>query len=134
MSAGGQAPEQHGAEEHALDPDPVDQAALEHEADGVADLEPEVDVGVIHRRPAHFLGQDRLHHAESGAIDVVQGGGEEHQGEHDPTGLADGHGATQLVADAGVRSTAQGLGHAGGLSVDHRGLPVFLCLWVKPWC
>ena len=108
VGAGRQAPEQHGAEEHALHADPVDQPALQHETDGVADLEPEVDVGVVHRRPAHFLGQDRLHDAQCGAVDVVQGGGEKHQRQHAPTGFADGHGAADLVADA-----ASGRSHGG---------------------
>ncbi|MND96785.1 hypothetical protein D3C80_890870 [compost metagenome] len=118
MGAGCQAPEQHRAEEHALDADPVDQAALQHEADGVADLEPEVDVGVVHRRPAHVLGQDRLHDAEGGAVDVVQGGGEEHQGEHGPAGFADGHGTTDLVTDTGLWGN-HGLRLRGALSMDH---------------
>ena len=38
MGAGGQAPQQHRAEEHALDADPVDQPALQHKADGVEGL------------------------------------------------------------------------------------------------
>ncbi|MCY1173032.1 hypothetical protein D9M73_131810 [compost metagenome] len=111
VGAGGQAPEQHRAEEHALDADPVDQAALQHETNGVTDLEPEVDVGVVHRRPAHFLGQDGLHDAEGGAVDVVQGGGEKHQRQHAPTGFADSHGAADLVADA-ASGSAHGRSHA----------------------
>ncbi|MNZ73699.1 hypothetical protein D3C78_921210 [compost metagenome] len=102
VGAGGEAPEQHREEEGALDADLVDEAALEEEADGVADLEPEVDVGVVHGGPAHLLGQDRLHHAQRGTVDVVQGGGEEHQGQHAPARLADGEGGTDLLADTGV--------------------------------
>ncbi|MNQ78765.1 hypothetical protein D3C85_936870 [compost metagenome] len=118
VGTGRQAPEQHGAEEHALDADPVDQAALQHEADGVTDLEPEVDVGVVHRRPAHFLGQDRLHHAQGGAVDVVQGGGEKHQCQHAPTGFADCHGAADFVADA-TCGGAHGRCHARTLRRNH---------------
>ncbi len=114
MGAGRQAPEQHGAEEHALDADPVDQASLQDKTDRVADLKPEVDVGVIHRRPAHFLGEDRLHDAEGGAVDVVEGGGKKHQRQHAPAGLADSHGAADLVANA-TRGSAHGRSHAGSL-------------------
>lgn len=99
MSTGGQAPQQHGEEEGPFYPHLVDQPALQQKADRVADLEPEVDVGVVHRRPAHFLGQHGLHDAERGTVDVVQGGGEEHQGKHAPTGFADAERAAKLVAD-----------------------------------
>ena len=117
VGAGGQAPEQHGEEERALDPDLVDEAALEDEADGVADLEPEVDVGVVHCRPAHLLGKDRLHHAEGGAIDVVQGGGEEHQGEHAPARPADGEGVADPAAAGFPRGVGGEQSRAG--RVDH---------------
>ena len=122
MGAGGQAPQQHGAEEHALDPDTVDQSALQHEADGVAHLKPEVDVGVIHRRPAHLLGQDRLHYAQGSTVDKVEGGGEKHQCEHAPTGFASRQGAANLVTDSCVWS----MGRSGACSRrrDHGCLPV----------
>lgn len=110
MGPRGQAPQQYSEEEGPFDPDLVDQSALQQKADGIADLEPEIDVGVVHRRPAHFLGQHGLHDAEGGAVDVVQGGGEEHQGEHAPTGLADAEGAAELVADRAwdIRGAAGG--------------------------
>ena len=104
MRAGGQAPQQHGAEEHSLDANAVNQAALQDEANGITDLKPEVDVGVIHRRPAHLFGQNRLHHAQCGAVDEVQRGGEKDQREHSPSGLAGRHGTAKLAAEARVRN------------------------------
>jgi len=123
VGAGGDAPQQHCAEEHALDADPVDQPALQHKTNGVADLEPEVDVGVVHRRPTHLLGQDRLHHAQGGAVDVVQGGGEKHQGQHAPAGFANGEGAANLVANGRLR-VAGARGH-GGILRRHERYPFF---------
>ncbi|RML22860.1 hypothetical protein ALQ98_05605 [Pseudomonas syringae pv. lapsa] len=115
VSTGGQAPQQHREEERALHADLVDEAALQHEADRITDLKPEVDVGVVHRRPAHFLGEDGLHDAERGPVDVVQRGGEEHQGEHAPASLAYGERAADLFAHPGTG----GLGDRVGLGVKH---------------
>ncbi|KPX20523.1 Unknown protein sequence [Pseudomonas amygdali pv. dendropanacis] len=115
MSAGRQAPQQHREEERALDADLVDKAALQHEAHRVTDLKPEVDVSVVHRRPAHFLGEDGLHDAKRRPVDVVQRGGEEHQGEHAPARLAHGECAANLFAHPGTG----GLGDRVGLGVKH---------------
>ena len=119
----GQAPQQYRAEEHTLDADSVDQAALQDKADGVAHLKPKVDVGVIHRRPAHLFGQNRLHHTQGGAVDVVQRGGEKDQREHAPAGFTDRHGAANPVADAAMRC-ALGRGATYSLRRDHDYLPV----------
>jgi len=123
VGAGGQAPQQHRAEEHAFHADLVDQSALQHKANRVAHLEPEVDVGVVHRRPTHLFGEDRLHHAQGSAVDVIEGGGEEHQGQHAPASFTDGHGAADLVADAGVRGA--GARSQGGVLRRHVVVPVF---------
>src|SRR5450830_1591947 len=108
MSARGDTPQQHGQEERTLDADPVNEAALQHKADGITDLEPEVDVGVIHRRPAHLLGEERLHDAKGGTVDVVQCGGKKYQGEHAPAGFTDGHGIADFSADTRVRRSRAG--------------------------
>ena len=105
-----------------VDPNPVDQAALQHEANGIAHLKPEVDVGVVHRRPAHLFGQDRLHDAQGGTVDKIQCGGEKHQCEHAPTGFASRQGAANLVTHSCVWSV--GRGSACSRRRDHGCLPV----------
>ena len=64
MGRGREAPQTYGERERALHADPVDEPPLDHESDGVAELEPEVDVGVVERCPAHRLRQDGLKDAE----------------------------------------------------------------------
>ena len=84
VRGGRDAPYQYRQREAALDAHRIHQATLQHVADRVANLEPEIDVGVVLRRPLHGLGQHRLQDAERGAVDVIEGGGKEHQPEHAP--------------------------------------------------
>jgi hypothetical protein len=90
--------------------DPVNEPPLQQKTDGVADLEPEIDVGVVHRRPAHLLRQNRLHDPQRGAVDVIQGGGEKHQCQHAPAGFADGKGTTDFLAHSSVGVHGSGCG------------------------
>jgi len=95
VGRGREAPETNGERQRALHPDPVDEPPLGYESDGVADLEPEVDVGVVEGGPAHRPRQDGLEDAERGAVDVVDGGGEEEEGHHGPAHRANANGLSR---------------------------------------
>jgi hypothetical protein len=56
MRAGRHAPQQHRDQERAFHADLVDKAPLGPEAHGIADLEPEIDIGVVLGGPVHGLG------------------------------------------------------------------------------